>query len=112
MSTEKRLLQLAEKMNKNPEKINGLNRHYQFELKPQARYGVQFSDGTVQVDKEPPYSEEACILKMSESNLHKLLEGTWNPTVAYMTGQLKVDGEVRHALKLHEIVKHYTDSTK
>lgn len=45
---------------------------------------------------------------MSETNLHKLLEGDWNPTVAYMTGQLKIDGEIKHALKLHEIVKHYT----
>lgn len=108
MSTIERLDALAKKMNENPEKIADINRQYQFQLKPPAHFGVQFSDGQVTVETEPALNEEACTLKMSESNLHKLLEGDWNPTVAYMTGQLKIDGEIRHALKLHEIVKHYT----
>ncbi|MBM7841214.1 putative sterol carrier protein [Alkalihalobacillus xiaoxiensis] len=108
MTTREKLDALAEKMTNDPEKISGFNRKYQFELKPEARYGVQFSDGQVTVETDPAVNEDACTLKMSEANLHKLLEGDWNPTVAYMTGQLKIDGEVKHALKLHEIVKHYT----
>ncbi|WP_054708786.1 SCP2 sterol-binding domain-containing protein [Bacillus sp. JCM 19041] len=108
MTTEEKLLAIAEKMNNNPEKIATFQRAYQFQLKPDARFGVTFEFGTVTIEMEPPMNEEACILKMSEPNLHKLLDGDWNPTVAYMTGQLKIDGEVRHALKLHEIVKHYT----
>lgn len=109
MTTEEKLKAIAEKMNKNPDKIATLQRAYQFHLKPNARFGVAFNSGTVTIEMDPPVNEEACTLKLSEPNLHKLLDGNWNPTVAYMTGQLKIDGEVRHALKLHEIVKHYTD---
>ncbi|WP_144559489.1 SCP2 sterol-binding domain-containing protein [Shouchella miscanthi] len=108
MKTEEKLYALANQINNHPDNIRDFNRSYQFELKPEARYSVTFSNGAVTIEKEPIKNEEACILKLSEANLHKLLEGNWNPTVAYMTGQLKVDGDVRHALKLHEIVKQYT----
>ncbi|MBG9783643.1 SCP2 sterol-binding domain-containing protein [Shouchella lehensis] len=108
MTTEEKLYALADQINNDPVHIRDLNRTYQFELKPEACYSVLFSNGTVTVEKEPIKKEEACTLKLSEANLHKLLEGNWNPTVAYMTGQLKVEGDVRHALKLHEIVKQYT----
>ncbi|SDB87290.1 SCP-2 sterol transfer family protein [Shouchella lonarensis] len=108
MTTMDKLQALAEKMTANPEKIASFTRNYQFDLSAAGTYGVTFSEGHVTVEAAPAPNEDACTLRMSEANLHKLLEGNWNPTMAYMTGKLKIDGEVRHALKLHEIVKHYT----
>ncbi|WP_059102976.1 SCP2 sterol-binding domain-containing protein [Shouchella shacheensis] len=109
MTTEERLQHLAVKINDQPEQIQGLERRYHFELTPEGRYGVFFSGGQVTVETDPTPDEDACTLKMSEAHLGKLLDGNLNPTVAFMTGQLKVDGQPGHALKLHQILKTYSN---
>ncbi len=39
-------------------------------------------------------------IRMSEDNLDKLLSGALDPTLAYMTGKLKVEGSLGVAMKL------------
>ncbi|HXV23770.1 MAG TPA: SCP2 sterol-binding domain-containing protein [Alphaproteobacteria bacterium] len=39
-------------------------------------------------------------IRISEDNLDKLLSGTLDPTLAYMTGKLKVEGSLGVAMKL------------
>lgn len=39
-------------------------------------------------------------IQISEENLEKLLSGTLDPTLAYMTGKLKVEGSLGVAMKL------------
>jgi putative sterol carrier protein len=48
-------------------------------------------------------------LNLTEQHLHKLLVDELNATMAYMTGQVKVDGKIGLALKLQEIVRLYQE---
>ncbi|MBB6451198.1 putative sterol carrier protein [Geomicrobium halophilum] len=107
MSTQDKMDQLAAKMNENPEHIQDLERRYHFDLKQDGLYGIIFGNGKVEIENNPIPREADCTLKMSEKNFVKLLDGEWNPTTAYMTGQLKVQGEITHALKLYNILKTY-----
>jgi len=45
---------------------------------------------------------------MSEEVFHKFLNGKINGAMAYMTGKLKIQGEIGKALKLENLLKAYT----
>ncbi|MFJ7684002.1 SCP2 sterol-binding domain-containing protein [Peribacillus butanolivorans] len=63
-------------------------------------------DGQVEVVKGTSHDPEV-TLKLSEGKLSKLLKDDLNTAMAFMTGGLKVDGNISLALKLQEIVKCY-----
>lgn len=108
MNIGEKLDEFAAKINASPEHIEGFTRCYHVKLKPEGHYELMFSDGQVGVHHEPQSAEADCTLKLSEKNFVKLLEGDWDPTKAFMTGQLKVEGKMGNALKLHQIVKTYS----
>lgn len=63
--------------------------------------GIVFWDGT----RHPPVvtncdGDADTVLFMSAQNLGRLVEGTLDPTVAFMTGKLKVKGDLSIAIKL------------
>jgi putative sterol carrier protein len=39
-------------------------------------------------------------LKLSAENLQQLLDGTLNPTTAFMFGKIKIDGDISNAMSL------------
>jgi putative sterol carrier protein len=43
-------------------------------------------------------------LRLSTENLQKLLNGNLDPTLAYMTGKLKVEGKLGVALKINSML--------
>jgi putative sterol carrier protein len=45
--------------------------------------------------------EADTILRLTEENFARLLDGTLDPTLAYMTGKLKVEGKLGVALKIN-----------
>jgi putative sterol carrier protein len=64
--------------------------------------GVIFWDGTEAapvIDNEDR-AEADTVIALSAENLEKLLAGKLDPTLAYMTGKLKVEGKMGVALKL------------
>ncbi|MGW6301122.1 SCP2 sterol-binding domain-containing protein [Peribacillus butanolivorans] len=63
-------------------------------------------DGQVEVVKGTSHDPEV-TLKLSEGNLSKLLKDDLNTAMAFLTGGLKVNGNISLALKLQEIVKCY-----
>ena len=68
--------------------------------------GVIFVDAT----QNPPIvshdDEEAdCTLKCSLDTFKALMEGTQDPTMAFMMGKLKVDGSMGLAMKLNSIIE-------
>lgn len=46
-----------------------------------------------------------CTLVVSATDLEKMMEGNLDPTMAFMTGKLKVKGSTGIALKLANILK-------
>jgi len=43
-------------------------------------------------------------MRLSAENLQKLLDGNLDPTLAYMTGKLKVEGKLGVALKINSML--------
>src|SRR5687767_12067172 len=64
--------------------------------------GIIFWDGT----EHPPAIDNqdkpdaTTTIRISPEDLKKLMEGALDPTLAYMTGKLKVEGSMGVALKL------------
>ena len=64
--------------------------------------GVIFWDGTgdkAQITNDD--SEADTTMRLSQESLEKLVAGTLDPTMAYMTGKLKVEGKMGVALKIN-----------
>ncbi|MFC0300096.1 SCP2 sterol-binding domain-containing protein [Virgibacillus soli] len=82
---------------------------FQFEITDQVQgcYQVIFENGTATVihgnEKEPD-----CTLLMKEAFFKKFLTGNVNSATAFMTGKLKVKGNIGTALKLESILKQYS----
>lgn len=101
------LNELIGKINNNPEHIQNEKDHvYQFNIEEIGTVQLLIHNGQVQVVEGMTTNPEV-TLKLSEKNLSKLLKDDLNTTVAFMTGSLKVDGNIGLALKLQEIVRLY-----
>ena len=64
--------------------------------------GIIFWDGTEHppaIDNEDK-ADVTTTIRISAENLQKLMAGGLDPTLAYMTGKLKVEGSMGVALKL------------
>ncbi|HET6156862.1 MAG TPA: SCP2 sterol-binding domain-containing protein [Dongiaceae bacterium] len=64
--------------------------------------GIIFWDGTEHppaIDNEDK-PDATTTIKISPENMKKLMEGALDPTLAYMTGKLKVEGSMGVALKM------------
>ncbi|XP_071829142.1 stomatin-like protein 1 isoform X1 [Apostichopus japonicus] len=53
----------------------------------------------------PPYCEPDVVLTATLHDLQSMLHGQLKPYAAYMSGKLKVDGDLRTAMQLEEVVK-------
>ena len=47
--------------------------------------------------------EADCTISTSEENFLKIISGEQNPTTAYMTGKLKIKGDMGAAMKLQKL---------
>ena len=108
MTVTERLSSLKEKMNANPMFIAEMNATYQFDLSGEetSTYQIVFANGEVDVIRGEQHSPK-CTMALSDKNFLKLIDNTLNPAMAYMTGKLKIKGELGLALKLQSILKNY-----
>ena len=68
--------------------------------------GVIFVDATQSPALLSHDDEEAeCTLKCSIDTFQGFIDGTQDPTMAFMMGKLKVDGSMGLALKLNSIIE-------
>jgi putative sterol carrier protein len=67
--------------------------------------GVIFWDGTGEATVFSNQDGEAdTTMRISAENLENLIAGTLDPTMAYMTGKLKVEGKMGVALKINSLL--------
>ncbi len=101
--------EIDSQLNADKEPIEGINASYSFDLSGEdgGMYGLKFSNGEAKTFRSDPGVVD-CALRMSVADFKKLLGGNLNSTAAYMTGKLKVKGNIGLALKLENVLKQYT----
>ena len=84
-----------------PDRIEGMSNTYVFEIEGAGAWTVAIADGTITVAEG--VGEGDCTFSTSEENFEKIVAGEQNPTTAYMTGKLKIKGDMGAALKLQKL---------
>jgi putative sterol carrier protein len=84
-----------------PDRIEGMNNTYVFDIEGAGAWTVAIADGTITVTEG--VGEGDCTFSTSEENFEKIVAGEQNPTTAYMTGKLKIKGDMGAAMKLQKI---------
>jgi putative sterol carrier protein len=84
-----------------PSKTAGLNSSYLFEIDGSGTWKVDIDDGKVSVTEGA--GDADVTIRTSTETFTALAAGEQNPTTAYMTGKLKVEGDMGAALKLQKL---------
>ena len=84
-----------------PSKTAGMTNSYLFDIEGAGKWKVDVDDGNVTVTAG---GEDAdAVITTSEETFEKIASGEQNPTSAYMTGKLKVKGDMGAAMKLQKL---------
>jgi putative sterol carrier protein len=82
-------------------KTAGMTNSYLFDIEGAGKWTVSVDDGKVSVTEG---GEDAdAVITTSEATFEKIVSGEQNPTSAYMTGKLKVKGDMGAAMKLQKL---------
>jgi putative sterol carrier protein len=84
-----------------PAKTAGMNNRFAFDIAGVGIWTVVVTDGAVSVEEGDNNAD--CTISASEETLMKISRGEANPTTAYMTGKLKIKGDMGAALKLQKL---------
>ena len=82
-------------------KTAGMNNSYVFDIDGAGTWFVRVADGKVNVSEGEQDAD--AVITASEETFEKLVSGDQNPTSAYMTGKLKVKGDMGAAMKLQKL---------
>ncbi len=84
-----------------PDRIEGMNNTYVFDIEGAGAWTVAIADGALTVTEGAQDGD--CTISASEENFEKIVAGEQNPTTAYMTGKLKIKGDMGAAMKLQKL---------
>ena len=82
-------------------KLAGMNNSYSFDVEGAGKWLVTIADGTVSVREGA--GDADCTISATEENFQRILSGEQNATSAYMTGKLKIKGDMGAAMKLQKL---------
>ena len=82
-------------------KTAGMNNSYLFEIDGAGKWVVAVEDGKVNVTEGE--GEADTTITTNEENFLSITRGELNPTTAYMTGKLKIKGDLGAAMKLQKL---------
>ena len=82
-------------------KLAGMTNSYLFDIEGEGQWHVAVADGKLTVT-EGGGDADATITTSAET-FDKIVNGEQNPTTAYMTGKLKIKGDLGAAMKLQKL---------
>jgi putative sterol carrier protein len=83
------------------DKTAGMNNSYLFDIEGAGQWLVAVQDGNVTVTQGT--GEADTTITTSEESFMAIVRGEQNPTTAYMTGKLKIKGDMGAAMKLQKL---------
>jgi putative sterol carrier protein len=84
-----------------PARLDGLTASYRFDIAGAGSWRVDLAERIVRVTETEEGGD--CVIRMKEEVFVKLRRGEQNPMTGFMTGKIKVDGDVSLALKLKDV---------
>ncbi len=84
-----------------PAKTAGMNNSYVFDIEGAGTWTVKVADGGVTVDEGDTGGD--CTISTSAETFEAVAKGEQNPTAAYMSGKLKIKGDMGQAMKLQKL---------
>jgi putative sterol carrier protein len=84
-----------------PAKTAGMNNSYVFDIDGVGQWKVDVDDGKVSVTEGG--GDADVVISTSQETFEKIVAGDVNPTSAYMTGKLKIKGDMGAAMKLQKL---------
>jgi putative sterol carrier protein len=84
-----------------PAKAAGLTASYRFEIDGSGTWTVDVDDGRVTVAENG--ADADVTISSSSDTFLKIANGEQNPTAAYMSGKLKIKGDMGQAMKLQKL---------
>ena len=82
-------------------KTAGMTNSYVFDIDGVGQWKVDVDDGAVTVSEGG--GDADAVISASEETFQKIIAGEQNPTSAYMTGKLKIKGDMGAAMKLQKL---------
>ncbi|HEX3806288.1 MAG TPA: SCP2 sterol-binding domain-containing protein [Gaiellaceae bacterium] len=82
-------------------KTAGMNNSYLFDIEGEGQWLVTVADGNVSVAEGG--GEADATISTNAETFEKIVDGEQNPTTAYMTGKLKIKGDMGAAMKLQKL---------
>jgi len=83
------------------EKAKGMTASYKFDIDGSGSWLVDVDDGKVTVTEDG--GDADCTISASTETFLKIANREQNPTAAYMSGKLKVKGDMGQAMKLQKL---------
>jgi len=83
------------------DKTAGMNNSYLFDIDGAGQWLVAIDDGQVTVTEGAGQADTT--ISTSEETMLAVVRGEQNPTTAYMTGKLKIKGDMGAAMKLQKL---------
>jgi putative sterol carrier protein len=93
---------LADRVDK--DKIKGMNATYQWDITGDngGKWHAKIADGNIEVGEGQAESPNLTIT-VSDENWMDIIGGSLNPQMAFMTGKLKIQGDMSLAMKLQTL---------
>jgi len=82
-------------------KIARMSNSYLFDIEGEGQWLVNVADGAISVT--PGDGEADATISTTADVFEKIVSGEQNPTTAYMTGKLKIKGDMGAAMKLQKL---------
>jgi putative sterol carrier protein len=82
-------------------KTAGMSNSYVFDIEGAGQWKVDVDDGKVTVTEGG--GDADVVISTSQETFEKIVAGDVNPTSAYMTGKLKIKGDMGAAMKLQKL---------
>ena len=84
-----------------PTKTAGMSNSYLFDIQGAGQWLVKVDDGNVTVTEGG--GDADTTIETSDETMMAVITGEQNPTTAYMTGKLKIKGDMGAAMKLQKL---------
>jgi putative sterol carrier protein len=82
-------------------KTAGVNNSYLFDIEGEGQWKVDVRDGSVSVSEGT--GEADVTITTTGEHFDQIVAGEMNPTTAYMSGKLKIKGDMGAAMKLQKL---------